>query len=413
MKIVVFAMLFFCSTFLNAQIVFEKGFFINENNERIECFIKNSEWRSNPSKFFYKINMDDAESSTATIASVKEFGIDGASRYKRFKINIERSSSQLGKLDNNRNPVFNEEIIFLKFLVEGEANLYSYNDGDITKYFYDTPTIPTEQLISIIYLAVGDQSTKKNNLFRQQLLNNVSCDGMTEKNTFGTISYHEAELTKHFLKYNRCKTGIVVGDSMKKFTGLFNMKVTINLSQASVDVTNPLSFFYNYDTDFTEIMYKIGFEAEHYLPFNKKSWSVFTNPSYNFLNTEYQYYSKSSFFPTNTPFTLKMDYSSIEIPVGVRYHIYFNTNSKIFINLGAGYDFVMDSTIDFSNENKSLVAESSVNISSGTFLFFGAGYSYKNFGAEIRLSGRDLLSSYSSWKAEHKTIGLVFSYKML
>lgn len=38
-----------------AQIIFENGYFINELNQKVECFIKNIEWRNNPTEFEYKL----------------------------------------------------------------------------------------------------------------------------------------------------------------------------------------------------------------------------------------------------------------------------------------------------------------------------------------------------------------------
>ena len=32
-----------------AQVIFEKGYFINREGQKTECFIKNLDWRNNPS----------------------------------------------------------------------------------------------------------------------------------------------------------------------------------------------------------------------------------------------------------------------------------------------------------------------------------------------------------------------------
>jgi hypothetical protein len=37
-----------------SQISFENGYFVNEANKRIECLIKNIDWKDNPTDFKYK-----------------------------------------------------------------------------------------------------------------------------------------------------------------------------------------------------------------------------------------------------------------------------------------------------------------------------------------------------------------------
>jgi hypothetical protein len=41
---------------VHSQIVFESGYFINDHNQKIECFIKDVDWQFNPYKFDYKLS---------------------------------------------------------------------------------------------------------------------------------------------------------------------------------------------------------------------------------------------------------------------------------------------------------------------------------------------------------------------
>ena len=63
--------IFFISITTNAQIIFEKGYFINNNNQKTECLIKNLDWRKNPTDYKYKLSQNDL-AKVATISSVKE-----------------------------------------------------------------------------------------------------------------------------------------------------------------------------------------------------------------------------------------------------------------------------------------------------------------------------------------------------
>ena len=131
MKQLLTAFLLFFFSIVNAQITFEKGYFIDEKNIRTECYINNVDWMSNPTEFEYKLNLIDAPAKTNSIKTVKEFGIDNISKYKRFAGKIERSSTMLSSLTSNQYPEWKEEVLFLKLLVNGEASLYVYRDENL------------------------------------------------------------------------------------------------------------------------------------------------------------------------------------------------------------------------------------------------------------------------------------------
>lgn len=191
-------LLILCVT-ANAQISFEKGYFINNNNERIDCYIRNVDWKNNPTKFEYKKDLNET-TSLGTIANVKEFSIEGESKYKRFNVNIEKSDVIWDNLTENKNPVWQKETLFLKALEEGDASLYSYSEGNLMKFFYVTQTVAIEQLVFISYKS-PDANIATNPVFRQQLFNNVKREGMGIDD-FKNLQYSSNSLTKHFSKYN-------------------------------------------------------------------------------------------------------------------------------------------------------------------------------------------------------------------
>ena len=52
-NLLVISFLFYL-TFSYSQITFEKGYFISNDGIKTECFIKNLDWRNNPTEFEYK-----------------------------------------------------------------------------------------------------------------------------------------------------------------------------------------------------------------------------------------------------------------------------------------------------------------------------------------------------------------------
>ena len=63
-----------------SQISFEKGYYIDNDNKKINCLIKNIDWMNNPTEFEYKLPEND-NSKRITIRSVKEFGVYNSSKY--------------------------------------------------------------------------------------------------------------------------------------------------------------------------------------------------------------------------------------------------------------------------------------------------------------------------------------------
>lgn len=108
-----------------SQVSFEKGYYIDNTNQKINCLIKNVDWKNNPTEFEYKL-AENSEPKKTTIKTIKEFGIDNISKYVRSTVNIDRSSESINNLSNDKNPIFKEEELFLKVLVEGKATLYQY-----------------------------------------------------------------------------------------------------------------------------------------------------------------------------------------------------------------------------------------------------------------------------------------------
>lgn len=70
MRILFCCLLAVCYTFhASAQIRFEPGYFIDTANQKTECFIKNVDWKNNPTRFDYKLS-ENGELKTAEISKV-------------------------------------------------------------------------------------------------------------------------------------------------------------------------------------------------------------------------------------------------------------------------------------------------------------------------------------------------------
>ncbi|MEP6803903.1 MAG: tRNA modification GTPase [Flavobacterium sp.] len=406
MKKLLLIALLFSYTFINAQISFEKGYFISDNGTRTECFIKNMEWNYNPIEFKYKINIEDNDSKTETITNVQEFGIENNTTYKRAKVKIDISNNKIEYISTDKNPIWKDKTVFLKILVQGDANLYQYTGEDVSRFFYETKEKPLEQLIQKEYL-VNDENgakTEENNFYKQQLYNYVKGENTTQ-NQIKRLEYKKNQLMKYFLEYNNTDPDAIKKKINKETKNIYLFKITAGVSNATLSInSNESSGYRNAEYD-TKIGPKIGFEAEYILPFNKNKWSLFANLTYQKYEDSQDYGIISGIDNgAELKYPSEVKYSGIQLPIGLRHYFFLNNNSKIFINAG----YAVDINGKFTFKSKPTNLESKAE---GNFIF-GLGYNFKNkLSAEIRMNtNKNLLRDYAAFTSDYNTIDLMFSY---
>lgn len=383
-------LLFLLTTILSfncySQISFENGYYIDNNNQKVNCLIKNLDWESNPTEFKYKLS-ENSELIKKTIKSVKEFAILNASKYVRSLVKIDRSSNKVDELDNDRRPTFQEEELFLKVLVEGKSTLYSYVDASLIRYFYSIEKSNIEQLVFKSYIT-PEYEVGINNRFRNQLWANLKCSDITKKR-IEKLKYRKSDLVNFFVAHNSCNNQEYINFEKKKKRDLFNLNIRPRLNISSLESNYKNTNIKN------ELGFGFGIEAEFILPFNKNKWSLIIEPTYQSFIVEES---------TNGSLgNVIINYSSIEFHTGVRHYFFLSDNSKIFINASLIYDL---------NRNNSQI--DSLEITTAYNMAFGLGYKYNDkYSIELRhQTPRHLLGNYSNWFADYKTLSVVFGYSL-
>jgi len=376
-----------------SQISFYKGYFIDNTNQKTNCLIKNIDWKNNPTEFEYKL-FENSVSEKATIKSIKEFGIDDISKYVRSTVNIDRSSKNINNLSNYKNPVFKEEEFFLKVLVEGKANLYLFEDGNLKRYFFNKENSAIEQLVFKSY-KTSNNKIGKNNRFKNQLWNNLKCPNF-KITKIENLDYQKNDLIDFFVEYNECngEKNINYEENQKK--DLFNLSIRPGFNSSSLSIQNSVSSSRNTDFE-SEFGFRFGIEAEFIMPFNKNKWSLIIEPTYQYFKSEKEITNQS----------VKADYKSIEIPVGIRHYFFLNENSKIFINGSFIIDFSSNSIIDFSSGTD-------LEIKTRNNQAFGIGYKHNDkYSLELRYqTSREILGDYISWSSDYNTLSVIFGYSL-
>lgn len=422
MKYLFITILLYVCGLLSAQTNFEKGYYINLNGIKTEGYIKNTDWKNSPNSIDFKSNLEE-NSIEINASQISEFEIENKLKFKRFNVDIEKSSVKSGQLTNNsKTPHFKSEDVLLKVIIEGKASLYHFYENGIEKFFYSTDKINIEQLVFLAYLAdeedynankkegldniIPNSTILYNRIYRKQLNLNVNCNN--SRDDISKLEYSKSTLSNFFEKYNECENA-----SFKKFENgnkpIFKLKASLINNFHSANLTKYGSA--DYSANFGSL-YGIGFgfEAELILPFNNNKWSIIIEPSYNSYKKSKKLYAK--FSPSLDEQEVELKYNYIQIPIGLRHYFYLNNNFSIFINglynvkinngtNGVKYSFSTSANMDvFSNLNN---------------LAFGIGFNYKKYSIESRLfSNTQILEKANQEnKADYKNFSLNLRYQFL
>mgnify|MGYP003606653309 CR=1 FL=1 len=383
-----------------SQINFETGYFIDNNGIKTNCLIRNLDWVNNPSQIEYKINNNE-KSKFYTVSDIKEFAVENNCIYKRFNVKIDKTSGNINLLGNDRNPIWSDDTVFLKSIVEGEINLYEYIDSNKVVFFISSGNHESvEQLVYKEYYKENSQ-IGKNYLFRQQLFNSIKSNNLDIED-FKKINYTKSDIINLLLKYspnNDLKTKKI---EFSKKSIAINFKIISGINFTNFSIIYSPSQKYSFDT---QSILTVGFEFECVLPIKKNKWTFFINPNYQsyqakvVINKDEGY----SFYPKE----YSLNNRFIEIPVGIRHYLFLKNDTKLFFNAGLTFNYSFNSTLTTQNDEFSIYANSYNR-------FIGMGLNINKYSFEIRYnSDKDLLREFIFESSKYTSTSILLGYKFL
>lgn len=392
-----FCLMIFLSYNVFAQIEFESGYFINNEDERIDCLIKNADWKNNPKSIQFRLP-GKTEIKTTHIDLIKEFGIDNYSKYERHLVKIDTSSNIISELSFAAKPEFQETTVFLKVLIEGPSTLYSYENNKFERFFFKVGDSEIEQLIYKKYKV--DNGIGTNDAYKNQLWDKLECEETFTIKSFTNLGYYRRQLVNVFGQYNECKKGKSTTFEKTGKKDLFRIGIRPGLNYSKVRVYNNAS---KSETDFgNQLNLRLGAEFEFILPFNKNKWGILFEPTYKY------YKSDIEILTTLWPTYKRIDYSVISFPLGIRHYFFINDESKVYLNGLINFlDIEMKSEIDYPTVDFEIDSQA-------TSFGLGVGFKYKDrYSAEFRYNfRREILSDYAIWNGWYENIGLIIGYSI-
>ena len=365
---------------------YEKGYYINDKNNKVECLIKNEDWDYNPTEFKYKTD-ENANPNVMSVKDIQEFEVGGEYKFKKAKVKIDKSSDIYQNASGSKTLNLEDDVLLLRVRVEGKGILYSYHNENYTRFFYSLDQGPIEQLSYKLYYDAQEQSYRKNEIYKQEILNNLKCDKITLKD-IENLSYTSASLTDIFTNYNICN-----GSNNNQIEEKKNIK-TLEIHMKAGIIVSRLKFDDGEDEvlDFgSKAELRPAVEAEVNLSNKRKNFSIL-------FEGAYEYYKSSAKNGTT------VNYKAIDFSIGIRKYMYLNPSSMVFINGYVTYAIAVDSNI---NTYQELTKSFSTSL--------GVGYLYnKKYTLDLRYDfNRNLLSNYLFQSAKYSSIGLNFGYKFL
>lgn len=349
MRKTLFALSFLFCISASAQVKFEPGYFISNNGQKTICFIRNKDKNVSPVKFQYKLS-ENGDIQVATIDSVSSFEIlNTIYKFQRFKVKIEHSGIDIKNLLDQKNIVFNDEILFLQVLVEGNASLYVYNAADgVKKFFYSINNGSVNPLVYYKYLDEGNTIGEMNG-FKQQLQNDLQCSAITTE-SLKRIHYTESELVQLFTKFNQCKDVNYKNTVMKPAKGENQLDILIGINTSSLELnqksapgapsSGSMRRYSNTERTSQKVSPAISFSITHLFAFRKGAWAIFIEPGFQVYKNELSDVS----IPSGSATTLPINYAFLSLPIGIKHFIYLNDNSKFYLKGAIGYNIVLNSS---------------------------------------------------------------------
>ena len=308
-----------------AQIQFEKGYFIDNNGERVDCQIRNQDWDISPDRIKYKLS-EEGDVRDLDLSEMAGFSVGNYIKYTRFITNVDMSSDNPSTLSQKRGPDLVVDTFLLKSEVEGLANLYSLHKYSRVRYYYSVDGSELEPLIYKKYAKTYNTRTE-NKTYIQQLKNKLSCHQISARD-FNQTRYSKSSLLKLFKKYHDCK-GVprnTFDNNLPKKALHLTARAGVHLSNADVKNVQGRNFL----TLEPSLGFQLGLQVEYFLNFNKDKWSVYGEPTLHVLKI------------AESKEKIEINYTSLEFNLGVRHYFYLSDKSQVFLSGGFNHFFGSD-----------------------------------------------------------------------
>jgi hypothetical protein len=397
-KTIVYLSLLFV-TLLNGQNKFEKGYYIDLNDQKIECTIKYSEPRHTPT-YFEVMETSTGIQKKIGVDDVKLLEIENIGKFISTTSEIDRHNYEINYLESNPIIIKKNEKHFFDCIIDNKFSLLKYEDSDITRYFYSINNYQTIVQLDFKKYTSRDipDGILYNNEYKNQLLQMNNCKDDSLIKLINNSKYNKSDLTIIFEKLNSC-SGLTSNENkfLKKSNGISKFKIALNSNFVEVTDNNYLQFGKKFAPG-------VGFEYEYALPYYNNMFSLLAN-------IDYFYYNSSTYYSTpyydrynNSNVTAKL--SALTSNFGVKWNVIRKKKFRFFVFDNFNLAVLVDSfSLDFK-EKGTINWDGGIVVRSGNI---GFGFGYKKFELNFKLYNNKIKET-NSMHTSRSCISLKYNF---
>lgn len=419
MKIILGWTLMLFSIVALGQDNFVSGYYIDQNNNKIEGFIEDVNTNNNPESINFKSSLTD-KLNVIPISNISEFKV--STNYKYIKYIVKYDYGQVvNKSEINiygKEPDLKKKTVLAKVIVEGEISLMKAVINDFV-FFYIKNSMDEKPRLLIHRKYNDNNKLRENNDFRKQLYDELKSDKIVMDN-FTNLKYAEDELVALFKNVNIDNNSLVDQNiSAEKYKNKFKFRLIAGLSSAhaTYDFKNTIGMK-PVDITYTNPMF--GVEISNVFGTNSRRSELFGRFFYQNLKSKANYHSEQTNSFT-TDYTLNSNISTLNFSGGYRYAIFQKGKNKVTIDGSIGYTTILsgDVTIDYlvtytgANPNPPVEVTTVYDkLASNLFFNVGCGYVFDNkYGITLEYSPqKNYLDKYVVLEGGYSNFNLIFTY---
>jgi hypothetical protein len=171
-KHLLFYLLLLFPFFSKAQSNFKPGYVITLNGQKIQGFINEKEWDSNPESVGFKTSATGTDLKNYTVDDLKYFEVTNSVAFDRYSGPVSNDETNISRLSTGKDTSVKQRTVFLKVQQKGDkVTLYSFTDDIKTRYFITDHAAGTtyELIYRMYYIPELGVATHSDNMFVPQL----------------------------------------------------------------------------------------------------------------------------------------------------------------------------------------------------------------------------------------------------
>lgn len=387
---------------LAGQSTYESGYIVLEDGGRKTVSIYNYGWVNNPERFRYR-EPGSEETILGTLDDVTEFGLaDGSLRYLRQSVNIDRSGIRPDYLSESSEPEYERVTVFLEWLVDGEVDLFRWEEKDNAHYFFRAGAAEPEELISRRYRK-ENRIYSREYFFRGQLRRGLNCEYLAEHD-FRNLAYATKDLVLIIKAANACRDAQVTTSIREAKGRRFNLTARLGASHLSGDLRLDGPFGRDRLPLSGAVAPRIGLEVEYRIPLAGNRWGVFGELAY-------YHYATEKLGDEPRPL-VSLDHRAAGLDLGVRRYVFFGDKFALFGQFAGSIKIPLDGS-SISYRRSAAIAPLTLTSDWSFALGGGLGLSFDNtYLLSIEyFTDQDYLQTYLRQSTEVKALSVVLGYR--